>query len=177
MKTTNIYYIIDTSVKTRGIVANRIKQNITKVARALEFCPYKTKLHIIGYNDKAFFVHPLTHTCPTATPILAKVWKCLKTWWITATNTPRQKLVRCLYGTRRITCWKVGNPPLNGYSARKSLLLACATWCIMATPTSTQNRRIIALRNPPTKSYATSRKVDFVALYERFKRIKTVFFI
>ena len=49
MKTTNIYYIIDTSVKTRGIVANRIKQNITKVARALKFCPYKTKLHIIGY--------------------------------------------------------------------------------------------------------------------------------
>ena len=35
MKTTNIYYIIDTSAKTRGIVENRIKQNITKVARAL----------------------------------------------------------------------------------------------------------------------------------------------
>ena len=64
MKTTNIYYIIDTSVKTRGIVANRIKQNITKVARALEFCPYKTKLHIIGYSDKAFFVHPFNAYLP-----------------------------------------------------------------------------------------------------------------
>ena len=54
--------------------------------------------------------------------------------------------------------------PLKDYSIRKSLPLACATWCITATPISTQNRRIIALRKPPTKSYATSRKADFVAL-------------
>ena len=32
MKTTNIYYIIDTSVKTRGIVANRIKQSEQPIA-------------------------------------------------------------------------------------------------------------------------------------------------
>lgn len=47
MKTTNVYYIVDCSVKTRGETENRIKQNITKVARALEFCPYKTKLPCI----------------------------------------------------------------------------------------------------------------------------------
>ncbi|MBQ8885197.1 MAG: VWA domain-containing protein, partial [Clostridia bacterium] len=64
MKTTNIYYIVDCSVKTRGDTANRIKQNITKVARALKFCPCKTKLHIIGYNDKAFFIHPFNAYLP-----------------------------------------------------------------------------------------------------------------
>ena len=68
MKTTNIYYIVDGSVKTRGETANRIKQNITKVARALEFCPYKTKLHIIGYNDKAFFIHPFNAYLPHGNP-------------------------------------------------------------------------------------------------------------
>jgi hypothetical protein len=64
MKTTNIYYIVDASIKTRGDTANRIKQNITKVARALQFCPYKTKLHIIGYRDKAFFIHPFNAYMP-----------------------------------------------------------------------------------------------------------------
>ena len=86
-----------------------------------------------------------------------------------AINTPRRRLVRYLYGIPRITFWKVGNRPLNGYSIRKSLPLACATWCITATPTSTPNRRIIVLRKPPIKSYATSRKVACVALYEQFK--------
>ena len=173
MKTTNIYYIIDTSVKTRGIVANRIKQNITKVARALEFCPYKTKLHIIGYNDKAFFVHPFNAYLPHGNPDFGEGLKMLENVMSYGKNTPRQRLVRCLYGIRRITFWNVGNRHLKGYSIRKSLLSACATLCITATPTSTRNRRIIALRKPPTKSYATSRKVAYVALYATFNRAKT----
>ena len=63
----------------------------------------------------------------------------------------------------------VNNRHLKDYSIRKSSPLACVTWCITATPTSTRNRRIIALRKLPTKSYGTSRKVAYVALYARFK--------
>ena len=79
MKTTNIYYILDCSVKIRGETANRIKQNITKVARALQFCPYKTKLHIIGYNDKAFFVHPFNAYLPHGNPDFGEGLKMLET--------------------------------------------------------------------------------------------------
>ena len=41
-----------------------------------------------------------------------------------------------------------------------------------AIPIDTQNRHIIALRKPPTKSYATSRKVVYVVLSAPFKRTK-----
>ena len=78
MKITNIYYIVDSSVKTRGETANRIKQNITKVARALKFCPHKTKLHIIGYNDKAFFVHPFNAYLPHGNPDFGEGLKMLE---------------------------------------------------------------------------------------------------
>ena len=52
----------------------------------------------------------------------------------------------------------------DAYFKRKSFPLACATWCIMATPTSTRNRRFIVLQTPPTGYYATSRKVAYVVL-------------
>ena len=58
MKTVNIYYIFDASVKIRGNAQHRIEENITRISRVLGFSPYKTKLHIIGYRDRAFFGKP-----------------------------------------------------------------------------------------------------------------------
>ena len=58
MKTVNIYYIFDASVKIRGNAQHRIEENITRISRALDFSPYKTKLHLIGYRDRAFFAKP-----------------------------------------------------------------------------------------------------------------------
>ena len=58
MKTVNIYYIFDASVKIRGNAQHRIEENITRISRALGFSPYKTKLHLIGYRDRAFFGKP-----------------------------------------------------------------------------------------------------------------------
>lgn len=58
MKTVNIYYIFDSSVKIRGNAGHRIEENISRISRALDFSPYKTKLHLIGYRDRAFFAKP-----------------------------------------------------------------------------------------------------------------------
>lgn len=110
MKTTNIYYIIDTSVKTRGIVANRIKQNITKVARALEFCPYKTKLHIIGYNDKAFFVHPFNAYLPHGNPDFGEGLKMLENVMNYGNKYPTEK-------TRSVFIWHTADNVLEGWQA------------------------------------------------------------
>ena len=72
MKTTNIYNIVDGLVKIYGETANRIKQNITKVARALQFCPTRRSCILSRTTTKpSSFIHS-THTCPTATPILTK---------------------------------------------------------------------------------------------------------
>lgn len=46
------------------------------------------------------------------------------------------------------------------------------------TPIDTKNGRIITLQKPPIKSYATFRKVAYVALDTPFKRIKIrIFYI
>ena len=110
MKTTNIYYIIDTSVKTRGIVANRIKQNITKVARALEFCPYKTKLHIIGYSDKAFFVHPFNAYLPHGNPDFGEGLKMLENVMNYGNKYPTAK-------TRSVFIWHTADNVLEGWQS------------------------------------------------------------
>ena len=108
MKTTNIYYIVDCSTKTRGIVANRIKQNIAKVARALQFCPYKTKLHIIGYRDKAFFVHPFSPISSFGNPDLSEGLKMLENVMNYGNKYPESK-------TRSVFLWHSGDNVLEGW--------------------------------------------------------------
>ena len=58
MKTAHIYYIFDTSVKIKGNIQHRIEENINRISRALNFSPYKVKMHFIGYRDHAFFGKP-----------------------------------------------------------------------------------------------------------------------
>ena len=108
MKTTNIYYIVDCSVKTRGDTANRIKQNITKVARALQFCPYKTKLHIIGYRDKAFFVHPFNAYLSHGNPDFGEGLKMLENVMNYGNKYPTAK-------TRSVFIWHTADNVLEGW--------------------------------------------------------------
>lgn len=61
--TTNIYILADCSFRMQGYTAK--KQTIlARYARALSFQRNKTKLHIIGYNDK---VKPLALYAPIRT--------------------------------------------------------------------------------------------------------------
>ena len=55
--TTNIYVMVDTSFKMQGYSA-KIQTILTRFSRALSFQKYKTKLHIIGYQDKAKLLSP-----------------------------------------------------------------------------------------------------------------------
>ena len=55
--TTNIYVMVDTSFKMQGYSA-KIQTILVRYARALSFQRNKTKLHIIGYNDKAKSLSP-----------------------------------------------------------------------------------------------------------------------
>ena len=56
MKTTNIYYLIDCSAYMDIRVKEKIQQSIKQAKRALQFSKARTKLHFIGYNDKAFIL-------------------------------------------------------------------------------------------------------------------------
>ena len=76
-KTVHVYYIFDASVKIRGNAQHRIEENISRISRALDFSPYKTKLHIIGYRDRAFFTKPHTHIAAYGNPDFAKGLKAL----------------------------------------------------------------------------------------------------
>ena len=76
-QTLHIYYIFDASVKIRGNAQHRIEENISRIARALDFSPYKTKLHLIGYRDRAFFTKPHTHIAAYGNPDFAKGLKAL----------------------------------------------------------------------------------------------------
>ena len=108
MKTTNIYYIVDASVKTRGETANRIKQNIAKVARALQFLPYKTKLHIIGYKDKAFFIHPFNAYLAQGNPDFGAGLKMLENVMNYGNKYPMSK-------TRSVFIWHTAGNVLEGW--------------------------------------------------------------
>lgn len=77
MKTVNIYYIFDSSVKIRGNTQHRIEENISRISRALSFSPYKTKLHLIGYRDRAFFAKPHERIAAYGNPDLAEGLKTL----------------------------------------------------------------------------------------------------
>ena len=77
MKTVNIYYIFDASVKIRGNAQHRIEENITRISRALGFSPCKTKLHLIGYRDRAFFAKPHERIAAYGNPDLAEGLKTL----------------------------------------------------------------------------------------------------
>ena len=77
MKTVNIYYIFDASVKIRGNVGHRIEENISRISRALDFSSYKTKLHLIGYRDRAFFAKPHERIAAYGNPDLAEGLKTL----------------------------------------------------------------------------------------------------
>ena len=55
--TTNIYVMVDTSFKMQGYSA-KIQTLLARFSRALSFQKHKTKLHIIGYQDKAKLLSP-----------------------------------------------------------------------------------------------------------------------
>ena len=77
MKTVNIYYIFDSSVKIRGNAGHRIEENVSRISRALDFSPCKTKLHLIGYRDRAFFAKPHERIAAYGNPNLAEGLKTL----------------------------------------------------------------------------------------------------
>ena len=77
MKTINIYYIFDASVKIRGNTQHRIEENISRISRSLSFAPYKTKLHLIGYRDRAFFAKPHERVGAYGNPDFAEGLKML----------------------------------------------------------------------------------------------------
>ena len=108
MKTTNIYYIIDCSHQTRGDSMRRIQENILKVSRALTFCPYKTKLHIIGYNDKSFFYNPFNAYMPHGNPDFGEGLKMLENVMSYSNKYPTAK-------TRSVFIWHTADNVLEGW--------------------------------------------------------------
>ena len=77
MKTVNIYYIFDASVKIRGKAGHQIEENISRISRALGFTHCRTKLHLIGYRDRAFFAKPHERISAYGNPNLAEGLKML----------------------------------------------------------------------------------------------------
>ena len=77
MKTVNIYYIFDASVKIRGKTQYQIEENISRISRAFGFAHCKTKLHIIGYRDRAFFAKPHERISAYGNPDYAEGLKML----------------------------------------------------------------------------------------------------
>ncbi len=55
--TTNIYIIADCSFRMQR-QATKLQQTFTKMQRALDLCGNHTKLHLIGYSDRAKILYP-----------------------------------------------------------------------------------------------------------------------
>ncbi len=58
-KTTNIYFLIDCSVKSAYGINTQAYRAVIKVDRALTCSkfPVNVQTHIIGYNERAFFLN------------------------------------------------------------------------------------------------------------------------
>ncbi|MBQ2710446.1 MAG: hypothetical protein IJD47_04435 [Clostridia bacterium] len=72
MKTVNIYYIYDASVKMQHKAKKQIEENISRISRALVFTNCNTKLHLIGYRDQAFVGRPFTKITTYGNPNFAQ---------------------------------------------------------------------------------------------------------
>ena len=77
MKTVQIYYIYDSSSKIRGKAKAQIEENINRITRALTFSNCKTKVHLIGYRDRAFVGKPLERLSTYGNPNLGEGLKLL----------------------------------------------------------------------------------------------------
>lgn len=91
MKTTNIYYIVDSSYCVLGKAIKDIRQNLIKVHRALSFLPIKTKLHLIAFNDKGYIISPFDKGKPRGNPDLNEGLKMLETIMLYGNKYPTSK--------------------------------------------------------------------------------------
>ena len=66
---TNIYILVDTSFRMQRN-KEKLQAILNKYARALNFEKGKTKLHIIGYNDKAKILYPFKKITTNGNPNL-----------------------------------------------------------------------------------------------------------
>lgn len=107
MKTTNIYIITDISFRMSRNSA-KLQQTFTKMQRSLEFLGEKTKLTIIGYNDRAKLLSPFGKLQPTGNPNLAEGLKFLSS---AVTLDKRNKGA----GTRSIFLFYLGENVLQGW--------------------------------------------------------------
>ncbi len=107
MKTTNIYIITDVSFRMSRHSA-KLQQTFTKMQRSLDFLKEKTKLTIIGYNDRAKLFSPFEQVKATGNPNLAEGLHFLSS---ALTLDKRNKGA----GTRSIFLFYLGENVLQGW--------------------------------------------------------------
>lgn len=106
-QTTNIYILADNSFRMQGYAAKT--QNIlAQYGRALSFQRNKTKLHVIGYNDKAKLLAPYQKIPANGNPDLAKGLEYLETLIRYQRKYERKQ-------TRSIFLWYTAENVLQGW--------------------------------------------------------------
>lgn len=79
-QTTNIYFLVDCSCACGGASAQMAQRAIIKVQRTLHYTQSKkTKTHLIGYNERAFFLNAFKSFPSTGQPVLKEGLQMLKT--------------------------------------------------------------------------------------------------
>ena len=102
-KITNIYILVDTSYRaTRSIT--KIQELLFKIIRTLGFIPYKTRIHIWGYNDKATVINPKDRIIPEGNPDLSKGLEAIENAILYERKYPQKQTrsIFLLFGSSRV---------------------------------------------------------------------------
>ena len=160
--TTNIYVMVDTSFKMQGYSA-KIQTIFARYARALSFQRNKTKLHIIGYNDKAKSLSPYEPIRTGGNPNFGEGLQYLE-----SIIRYQRKYERTQ--TRSIFLWVTGENVLQGWqNPLESLFKQQGISCTSAIPINTRKKPFIGLLIRLTGFCATSRKIVCADLCELYK--------